>query len=165
MYKMYEEETTFNALDPINKQIDITAKNLNILIKKLNEEKTKEVICSFTNKFCNSQVKHYLWEGFCSLVNKGNLDCVAVSNDDAWSWIDQYIENDAIMFFNPYDEKISYVFTNGKDIVNTLAECYNFEFYITNNDFDYILCFNHHRVLYACGDASEWLKLYKKFRL
>ena len=90
-----------------------------------------------------------------------NSNCVAVSNDNAWSWIDQFIESEAIMFFNPCDEKISYIFNNGTDIVNTLADCYNFEFYITNFNFDYILCFSHHRILYACGTASEWLKSYK----
>ena len=41
---MCEEKIDFNALDPINIQIDITIKKLNIKTKKLDEEKTKKVI-------------------------------------------------------------------------------------------------------------------------
>lgn len=35
---------------------------------------------------------------------------------------------------------------------------FNVEFYVTNKNNEYLLCFNHHDVLIACGDATEWIK-------
>ncbi|WP_346768745.1 DUF6756 family protein [Paenibacillus sp. HB172176] len=35
---------------------------------------------------------------------------------------------------------------------------FNVEFYITNKRCDYLLCFNHHDYLIACGEAINWIK-------
>lgn len=48
-------------------------------------------------------------------------------------------------------------FTSASDLIDTLEEMYGTEFYVTNEDVSYLFCFNHHDVLIAYGDASEWL--------
>ncbi len=39
------------------------------------------------------------------------------------------------------------------------------EFYLTNTLTDYLLCFNHHDYLIACGRAREWLTAYSARRI
>lgn len=41
---------------------------------------------------------------------------------------------------------------------------FNVEFYVTNKNNEYLLCFNHHDVLIACGDATEWIKKYENIQ-
>lgn len=48
-------------------------------------------------------------------------------------------------------------FTHRRDIVAVLAECTGFEFYLTDVEATFLLCFNHHDVLIAAGDARPWL--------
>lgn len=42
--------------------------------------------------------------------------------------------------------------------MNTLAHG---AFYLTNASTDYLLCFNHHDYLIACGAAREWVVNYQ----
>ena len=65
------------------------------------------------------------------------------------------------MFFNESDEKKSFLFKNGDDLVAVLGETYGFEFYVTNKEKSYLLVFNHHDILMACGDAKNWLNTKK----
>jgi hypothetical protein len=65
------------------------------------------------------------------------------------------------MFFNLPDEKAAFTFNKGDDVVSVLSETYGFEFYLTNRCAEYLICFNHHDVLIACGSAIELLSKYK----
>jgi hypothetical protein len=44
-----------------------------------------------------------------------------------------------------------------RDAVAVLAESTGFEFYLTDIDATFLLCFNHHDFLIAAGDARPWL--------
>lgn len=150
--------TSFDAFLPIHLQIEETAKDRKIQIKKLSVDKTKDIVEEIKLKYCNQIPGRSLWETICDTA-----ECVAVSNDDAWKWIAEFIEaNQAILFFNPSEETVSFEFNNGEDIVNVLENCFDFEFYVSNRNMDYLICFNHHRILYACGSAFRWLIKYKK---
>ncbi|MEO6457793.1 MAG: hypothetical protein ABIO92_05915 [Chloroflexia bacterium] len=48
-------------------------------------------------------------------------------------------------------------FEQGTQISRVLGECFNFEFYVTNPEVEYILCHNHHDFLVATGTATSWL--------
>ena len=45
------------------------------------------------------------------------------------------------------------VINNGKSLYRLLDEMIGFEFFITNFETDYLLCFNHHDCLVGCGAA------------
>jgi hypothetical protein len=154
-------ENDFNALDPIKKQIEITAKLRSISIERLNEEETNLLIHRFADRYCKGKVLPFMWEGMFDPSNQAKIDIEAVSNDDAWTWINEFVTDKVIIFFNPQDEKVSFIFNNGKHIIDIISECYSFEFYLADFDLNYVICFNHHRVLIACGTASLWLKKYK----
>ncbi len=46
---------------------------------------------------------------------------------------------------------------HGRDAVAILEECTGFEFYLTNVEAKFLVCFNHHDFLIAAGDAAPWL--------
>ena len=130
----------------------ITAVNaLNINCTEVDEKQSQEVIKRIIKKYTTKNENTYLWEEI--------IDCVSVNNKDAWQWINDFIGDwEVILFFNSADEKKSFVFKNGEDLVSVLGETYGFEFYITNKDLTYLMCFNHHDILIASGIAKEWLK-------
>ena len=86
---------------------------------------------------------------------------VVVSDTNGWAKLANYVkQNSCIMFFDENDEAIS--IKNGDELYTLIYEMYGFEFYITNNMTDYLLCFNHHDCIIGCGEASEWLENLKK---
>ena len=40
-----------------------------------------------------------------------------------------------------------------------LEETYGYEFYVTDEECTYLICFNHHDILYTCGRAIKWLEV------
>lgn len=44
-------------------------------------------------------------------------------------------------------EKEMFLIQSGTDLDYILSETYGFEFYITNKQCSYLLCFNHHNIL------------------
>jgi hypothetical protein len=99
----------------------------------------------------------FLWESF--------TEQFGVMDENAWKWIREIVRDEPIlMFFNPEDEVHAFKFDNASDVEAILAETFGFEFYLTNKATEYVLCFNHHNVLIACGKAIEWLKELKKIK-
>lgn len=37
---------------------------------------------------------------------------------------------------------------------------FNIEFYLSNRETQYLLCYNHHNILLSSGDAKQWLEKY-----
>ena len=56
---------------------------------------------------------------------------------------------------------VGLVIVRRDDLVAVLGETYGFEFYVTNKEKSYLLVFNHHDILMACGDAKNWLNTKK----
>ena len=82
-----------------------------------------------------------------------------VQNPEAWQWIDEFIEGDEIfMFFDEYESNALIKFDNVHDLVKILGETSHFEFYLTNQQTTYLLCFNHHDFLIGAGTAKIWLE-------
>lgn len=95
-----------------------------------------------------------LWEKF--------IRYQSISDNNAWSYIKNYVkDNECIILFNQEEEKEMFLLRNGNDLDYLLSETYGFEFYITNRECAYLLCFNHHNILYGCGDAENWIKNHK----
>lgn len=62
-----------------------------------------------------------------------------------------------IMFFNKSDDKNAFLIPNGTELYKILEDSFGFEFYITNQNHSYLLCFNHHDILYGSGEAKKWV--------
>lgn len=126
-------------------------KNSKVIIKKLEIEERKEILDSILKNYINICKKgNWLWE---KLIHYETL------NDNmAWSYIKDFVQdNECIMFFNQEEEKEMFLIQSGDDLNYVLSETYGFEFYITNKQCSYLLCFSHHNILYGCGIAEEWI--------
>jgi hypothetical protein len=85
-------------------------------------------------------------------------DVVSVQDADGWKRIAEYAgDHPGILFFNSEDEPAMFEFTRRRDVVAVLAECTGFEFYLTDIEATFLLCFNHHDFMIAAGDARSWL--------
>jgi hypothetical protein len=146
----------------IREQIITATKSQNIKIREIEIEEIEFLINQLKNKFATAndpsivlpeEKNVLLWETL--------KDDESVRHKEAWRWLDDLIgNNESIMFFNPSDEATAFLFNKGDDIVSILNETFGFEFYLTNQDTEYLVCFNHHDVLIACGLARDWLNNY-----
>jgi hypothetical protein len=62
------------------------------------------------------------------------------------------------MFFDRDRDESGVVFEAGSCLVNVLGECTGFEFYLTDLEGDYVICFNHHDFLIGTGSAETWIR-------
>jgi hypothetical protein len=135
----------------IQEQILSAASSLNINIEKVEAIEVERMISKVIDKFAGGSKSMPLWEHL--------KDDLSVNSKDAWLWLGELIGDvETIMFFNPTDEKEAFCFNKGDDVVSVLGETYGFEFYLTNRDLEYLICFNHHDVLIVCGNAIKKLK-------
>jgi hypothetical protein len=141
-----------NMID-IKSEILAASKILRIKTSELSQVDKKKLLLGISNKYTGVKNRDWLW--------KYVKDVVSIANKDAWQWVENFIgDSKTIMFFNQSDDKSAFIFMNGHDVVKILGETFGFEFYLTNENTDYLLCFDHHDVLSAAGTAGEWLKSY-----
>lgn len=133
----------------IREEITSNAKILNIEVQEIAGYNV--IINNVKERYASSEKKGCLWERF--------IDDVSVCDENAWSWVGEYVGDEKALMFFPGKENIVIGFANGKDVVTILENSFGFEFYITNAATDYVLCFNHHDYLIACGKAVKWLKI------
>ncbi|HSS47938.1 MAG TPA: hypothetical protein VLX28_03225 [Thermoanaerobaculia bacterium] len=63
----------------------------------------------------------------------------------------------ALLLFDPHDEKVSFDFDSGVDIPRVIEGCFGFEFYVTDRQTSFLICFNHHDFLIGAGRAKAWV--------
>jgi len=87
------------------------------------------------------------------------LDEFSIKHEDSWSWVKDFKPNNTvILFFEPLDEKVAFSFPNKQSLVDTLEECFGFVFYLTDQNFSYLICHNDHDYLITTKSAKKWLK-------
>lgn len=122
-----------------------------IVVEKLSNEEIKKIKNDITRKYIHSHPKPFLWD---------QLKEAAVKEDcDGWQKICDFVGNSkCLMFFDDIEDKSVLVINNGKSLYKLLDEMFGFEFYITNFETNYLLCFNHHDCLLGCGTAKKWVE-------
>lgn len=120
--------------------------------REISVQKAAWIYDSIAAKYTNVTGDYvWLWENF--------RDEYSVNDTEAWSWISYYVKNQPCYFIvNHCGEKTAYYFECG----NSMIDMYNetgqlIEFYVTDEEFSYLLCYNHHDYLIACGEAKKWL--------
>ena len=135
----------------LREQISASAELIGIKYQELSFEEANKIKTNIAKKYTLGKNETPFWEHY--------TDKISIQNEEAWKWVSDFIGNsESILFFNTSDDKLAYLFFSGKDLVEILGEIYNVEFYITNKEFEYLLTFNHHDFLIACGSAIDWLK-------
>lgn len=138
----------------IKKQILDASKLLDIEVKETDNSSKEKMLKNICKKYLVNEIQFPLWERL--------NDAQSKSDEHAWKWVESFIgEKKVTLFFNPSDEEGAYQLSSGKDVVSILGEMFNVEFYLTDEETSYLLCFNHHDVLLASGNAKAWLIDYK----
>lgn len=147
----------------ISEEIQKAAKNLEIPIEILPPEQAEGMKKNIFQKYINVEEIgkiRFLWEYFNDYIK------VPV-NDDKYG-IDSISEfvniEKCLLFFNDAEDKTVFAIRNGIDLYNILCKAYQkyqFEFYVTNFETEYLVGFNDAHCIYRCGAAKEWLDVYK----
>lgn len=126
-------------------------KNSKVIIEKMELNESEAILESISKKYIEEDKKAtWLWEKL--------IHYEAINDDLAWSYIRDFVKkNECILFFNQDEDKNMLMIKTGDDLDYILSETYGFEFYITNKDVSYLLCYSHHNILYGCGEAEEWI--------
>lgn len=120
-----------------------------IAAEELSDEDTKKIKNNIALKYTHLQPGPFLWD---------RLKDAAIREDrGGWEKICDFVGNSkCLIFFDDVEDKSVLVINNGKNLHKLLNEMYGFEFYVTDFETDYLLCFNHHDCLLACGAAKNW---------
>lgn len=125
-------------------------RKLGVTLEIVNLYEKNRLLELIYSKFVDEDKKITLWESF--------NDFDYYQSDIAWHLIKNFVgEKECIMFFNQNEETEMFVLKSGKDLDCLLSETYGFEFYITDAKANYVICLNHHNILYGCGTAKPWI--------
>ncbi len=134
----------------ITKEINKIIKDYHLKSSLLPAEKMNYLYSNIIKHYCIKNTS-FIWESF--------KDYAYYQNSNAWSLIKDYVkENKCIMFFNKSDDKNGFLILNGAELQKIIEESFGFEFYITDENLSYLICFNHHDILYGLGKAKDWVK-------
>lgn len=126
------------------------AQNVHISISELTHDESERLLNQVDQNFAKKRNMVWLWEHL--------KDGVSIRDENAWPWVGEYVGNAEVILFD-YAEKDSFFrLQNGLQLVPLLGEMPNAEFYLTNSNAEYVICFNHHDHLIACGTAKSWLE-------
>ena len=117
------------------------------------------------------KIKRLIWEKYLD-ENKKSIwiwerlkEYESLADNNGWAYIKEFVsDNSCIMFFNQDDGRKMFAISNGSDLHSILSETTGFEFYITDSDGSYLICFNHHDILFGCGNAIGWIQSLKNGR-
>ncbi len=129
--------------------------NNKIIISELSKDNRIYILNLIRELYIDTRKKSiWLWERL--------NEYESLQDSKGWSYIQYYIDdNSCILFFNQDEDDKMFRVSNGTDLQFILSETYGFEFYVTDINCSFLLCFNHHDILYACGNAIEWIKKIK----
>lgn len=136
----------------ISKEIMKEAEKNNINLRLVDEDRYKQIQMEIQDKFLDTSVypELFLWEDIRKFKS--------ISDANGWSYIRDFVkENESIMFFNLKDDRKAFYIENGEQLNIILGETSGYEFYLTNELVEYLICFTHHDSLVGCGTASEWI--------
>ena len=136
----------------IKENILNVANDLNIFVNKILPEEFNSQRTYLEVKFCDkSKNSSFMWERLNNFYS--------IKDSNAWLWIDKILnDGSVIMFLDLDNEPLAFKLNSAKDVLSILSESIGFEFYLTNEKSDYLLCLNHHDYLIATGSIVESLK-------
>ena len=107
----------------------------------------KRVLGKFTESY-----EHYaLWENL--------KEPFGVREPHSWEWIDEFLrEKEFYFFFEEDNDETIYIILENQSLSKLLREMPIKVFYVTNDNLDYIISYNDHEYLIACGIAETWLR-------
>lgn len=101
--------------------------------------------------YCRSDnTRNVLWENF--------KEHACFSDPNGWRYVKELVNGKCVLFFNEAEDNSMLLINSGDELDYILSETYGFEFYVTDMECSYLLCFSDHDILYGCGSAYEKVK-------
>lgn len=133
-----------------SKEILKSCSQFNYVCHLLEPERTKLLQMKIEEKFAQSSGKSPLWERL--------ISSTSVHDMNGWQYIASFVNKQPILvFFDETQDSTAVLVNDGGNLTNILAECTGFIFYITNQNCDYVICFNDHDVLIGSGTSEQWI--------
>ena len=86
----------------------------------------------------------------------------SVQADDSWKWISDFSlanpNERFLVVFDPYNYPRGVSFPDLHAFSLFIAESVGFQYYLTNESAEFLICENDHNFLIACGTAKKWLE-------
>ena len=118
--------------------------------KKLESNEVDRIIKSIRSRFtAGDHNREYLWEEF---ENDQSGRCV-----DGWKRLCEFPEPKPLILYRDTTEFEGLSFPSSQSLHRVLAEAPGFEFYLTNAEAEFVICFNHHDYLVCVGTSKDWL--------
>jgi hypothetical protein len=129
--------------------ISEAATTLGIEFIRLSADATGEVFLRLRQKYGDSGSNLPLWETLREHVSRKRAN--------GWQDVGEYVGDSPCLLVTEKDGRDAYRIPSGSDLTELLSECPGFEFYVTNDDYDYLLCHNHHDYLIGTGKSAAWV--------
>ncbi len=156
-YKEIEEDDSFyvilKKIDYVANEILEEVKNIQCPIEELDGQKSEKIRNDVKKKYVHPSYREIHWENFVQDLEYSFKD------ENGWYVIQNFpYTKPVLMFFNERESKFMFRFNNLRDVSKVYGETFGYEFYLTNEDSDFLICFNHHDYLIGLGKAYEWVQ-------
>lgn len=135
----------------LSKTLADACSSLGVRFLRMDEDESLILRQKLVHRYSSTnEYKYPLWD---HLVRPATY-----SNPSGWKLLGDYLGHQrTLLFFEWTDCEDVFVFEDGADVVPVLAETHGFVLYLSNERLDYLLCFNDHDSILACGDAAHWV--------
>lgn len=119
-------------------------------VNELDSREVDRIVDLIRRRFTGGQFNHrYLWEDFENDLSKR---CA-----DGWRRLCDFSVSHPVILFQSEHDFEGFSFASSDCLSRVLAESPGFEFYLTNPEVDFVICFNHHDYLICVGTSKDWL--------
>lgn len=140
----------------ISEEIIKSANEINIRIYMLENNACNDIFNSVSEIYEKPDNNSgFIWDGL--------ISAAYLHDPQGWLKTGDFIEeNPCLLLISDGYERKAFRFLNGSDLVKLLNNTFAFEFYITDEQYSYLICFNHHDCLIGCGNALTWIESLNK---
>jgi len=115
---------------------------------------TQEVFTTEANMLIEGVSNLYATPGASPLWDRFEND-ISRRRSDGEQLVEHLCPNSPILLFNDEGVWKGFKFASGADLCCVLHESPGFEFYVTDGDLSYVVCYNHHEYIIGVGDAYD----------
>ena len=120
-------------------------------INILSTEESERVRASVEKKYLKWMPALFLWDAHLTLSYTS-------SNKNSWQWLDEFIHEETILFFDRKRELDFFQIPKNQSISKLIEELNIDEFYLTNQSLDYLFAGTDTANLIAAGSACDWFE-------
>ncbi len=133
----------------IHSWISEASTTLNIQLEPLSSEGANNLFRRLRKKYADFSSELPLWETVGEHISRKRAN--------GWRDVGEYVGDFQCLLATEKDGEEAYRVSSGNDLTQLLHECPGFEFYVTNEDCDFLLCHNDHDYLIGAGKAAAWV--------